>query len=177
MEYEKIKISDIEDFKLPHFEAIPDVGLYLEQVTKYVSEYLEPLQGNAVTASMISNYVKKGLVDNPVKKQYYREQIADIIFIGVAKSVLSLEDIQLLIELQKKTYDCKKAYEYFRLELNNVLFYVCGLKEELEQVGQDSTPEKMILRNIIMTVAHKVYLDKYLLRIKNETESFGAPKK
>lgn len=170
-------MTDIEDFKLPDFEAIPDVGLYLEQVTKYVSEYLVPLQGTAITGSMISNYVKKGLVDNPVKKQYFREQIAHIIFIAVTKSVLSLEDIQLLIELQKKTYDCKTAYEYFRLELKNVLFYVCGLQDELEKVGQERTPEKMLLRNTIMTVAHKVYLDKYLLRIKSDTETFRVAEK
>lgn len=159
---------DIKEFNLPAYGDIPDVGLFLEQTTKYVSEYLKPLQGVSVTGSMISNYVKKKMIDNPVKKQYFREQIADIFFIAVTKSVLSLEDIQLLIELQKKTYDCETAYEYFRLELKNVLFYVCGLKEELEKVGQEQTSEKILLRNTIMTVAHKVYLDKYLLTVRNK---------
>ena len=60
-------IKSIQDFKLPKYEEIPNVGLYLEQTAKYISEYLAPLQDGAITGSMISNYVKKGLVSNPVK--------------------------------------------------------------------------------------------------------------
>ena len=60
----------IRGFRMPRYEEIPNVGLYLEQTTKYISEYLAPLQENAITSSMISNYVKKGLVANRVKKQY-----------------------------------------------------------------------------------------------------------
>ena len=66
----------IRDFRLPRYSEIPNVGLYLEQVTKYICEYLAPIQDNAITGSMISNYVKKGLVSSPVKKLYNREQIA-----------------------------------------------------------------------------------------------------
>ena len=92
------EIADsIKEFRLPEYDAIPNVGLYLEQVTLYIAEYLEPLENISITGSMIGNYVKKGLIANPIKKQYYREQIAYLIFIAVAKSVLSLEDIQLLI--------------------------------------------------------------------------------
>ena len=98
----------IQEFRFPKYEEIPDVGLFLEQVTKYVSGFLEPLGDTiTITSSMISNYVKKKLITNPVKKQYYRDQIADIFFIAVAKSVLSLENIQLLLEIQKNHYDTR----------------------------------------------------------------------
>ena len=80
----------IKDFSLPRYNDIPNVGLYLEQVVKYISEYLEPLGSFSLTGSMVSNYVKKGLVENPVKKQYDREQIAYLFFIAVAKNMLSM---------------------------------------------------------------------------------------
>ena len=32
----------IEQFRLPAYEEIPDVGLFLEQVSKSISLYLEP---------------------------------------------------------------------------------------------------------------------------------------
>ena len=80
----------ISDLHLPHYQEIPDVGLFLDQTAKYISEYLKPLQDTALTGSMVSNYVKKGLIRNPVKKQYGRDQIAYLFFIAVAKSVLSL---------------------------------------------------------------------------------------
>jgi len=156
----------VEQFRLPSYQEIPNVGLFLEQVTKYISVYLEPLPSFSMTGSMISNYVKKKLVDNPVKKQYSREQIAYLFFIAVTKSVMSLEELQLLIGLQKLTYSMDVAYEYFRKELENVLQYVFGLKPQLDTVGTDATEEKNILRNTIMAVAHKVYLDQTLLLMR-----------
>jgi len=156
---ESIAVS-IRHFSLPTYQDIPDVGLYLEQVSRYISEYLSPLE-ISITNSMVSNYVKKGLITNPVKKQYCREQVAYLMFIAAAKTVLSLEDISLLISMQKKSYSPEVAYSYFCREFENVLFYVFGLKDTLEEVGKDHTDEKTMLRNTIITVAHKVYLDKY----------------
>ena len=148
----------VQDLRLPHYQEIPSVGLFLDQTAKYISEYLTPLHGVELTGSMISNYVKKGLIESPVKKQYGREQIAYLIFIAVAKSVLTLEEIQQLIGLQKLTYTPERAYEYFCRELENVMFYVYGLKDQLDTVGVDQTDEKMLLRSTIIAVSHKTYL-------------------
>lgn len=162
--------ESLRDFRLPRYNEIPNVGLYLEQATKYVGEYLAPLGEYTLTPSMISNYVKKGLIANPVKKQYGREQIAYLFFIAVAKSVLSMEDIKLLFELHKEVYTPQKAYDYFRLELENVLLVVFGLKETLDTVGNDRNELKTLLRNTIITVAHKVYLDKAFAAIHTAKE-------
>lgn len=161
-------LNSIRNFSLPRYEEIPNVGLYLEQTSKYISEYLECLGDCALTGSMISNYVKKDLISNPVKKQYNREQIAYLIFIAVAKSVLSMEDIRMLISLQKEAYEPRKAYEYFRMELENVLFYVFGLKDTLDTVGNDRTQAKNMLRTVIIAAAHKAYLDKYFAALHEE---------
>lgn len=158
----------IMEFNLPRYNDIPNVGLYLEQVVKYISEYLDPLESFSITASMVSNYVKKGLLGNPVKKQYDREQIAHIFFIAVAKNVLSMEDIRLLFEMQRKTYEPRRAYDYFCTEFENLLQYVFGLKEQPDNVGTDSNDTKTMLRNTIIAVAYKVYLDKYLSVLHSE---------
>ncbi len=159
---EKQQFTDsIADFCLPKYTEIPSVGLYLEQVTKYISEILSPLYDNAITSSMISNYVKKGLIENPVKKQYSREQIAYLIFITTVKSVLSMDNIKLSIDIQKKTYRPDVAYNYFATELQSAILYVCGGKETLAEMDSNSPNEKRMLRNVIITVAHKIYLEKY----------------
>ena len=152
--------QSIADFRLPRYNEIPNVGLYLEQATKYVCEYLAPLGEYTLTPSMISNYVKKGLIANPVKKQYGREQIAYLFFIALSKTVISIEDLKVFIQLQQRTYPTEVAYEYFCSELENVLFFIFGLKDTLDTVGVESTDEKMMLRNAIIAVAHKAYLDK-----------------
>ena len=159
--------DNLNNFRLPLYREIPDVGLYLEQTTRYISQLLEPLGEGAVTASMISNYVKKGLVANPVKKQYDRERIAYLIFIVLAKSVLSLDNLARFIQMQKRTYTAEKAYDYFCLELENVLSFVFGQKLVLEDVGSDSTDEKKMLRYTIIAIAHKIYLERSFAAIDN----------
>ena len=162
-------IKDIKDFHLPKYNEIPNVGLYLEQTSKYISESLSPLFGNAITGSMISNYVKKGLVSNPVKKQYDREQIAYLIFIAVVKNVLSMDDIKLCIDIQKKSYKAVSAYNYFSEEFETLISYIFNAKPIPEETDIDLSHEKRMLRNIIITVAHKIYLEKYfdLIEQKN----------
>ena len=156
----------IWEFKLPTYQEIPDIGLFLEQTTKFVAEYLEPLEGITLTGSMISNYVKKKLIANPVKKQYYREQIAEIIFIALVKSVLSLEEAEKMLKLQRESYESQRAYTYFCAEFNRVLSYVFGMETELAEVSAEDTVEKELLRKIITAVAYKIYLNEVFREVE-----------
>jgi len=153
------------EFRLPRYHEIPTVGLYLEQTAKYINEYLLPLQENMLTTSMISNYVKKDLIPNPVKKLYYRDQIAYLFFIAVAKNVLSLDALIGFIKLQQQTYDLPKAYNYFCDELENLLQFTFDLKGTLEVLGEDNTDEKKLLYTCIVSAVQKVYLEKCLKAI------------
>lgn len=164
-------ILSVKDFKLPVYKEIPDTGLYLEQVTQYISEYMKPLEDISITGSMISNYVKKKLISNPVKKQYHREQIAYLIFISIAKNVLSLEDIGTLFELQKKVYTPEIAYNYFCMEFENILQFVFGIKDTIDTVGVEHSYEKLLLRNTIITATHKIYLDKWFSRVRHDEQN------
>ena len=170
---EKLVFS-IREFRLPRYREIPEVGLYLEQTVTYLSEYLARLQDSSMTASMISNYVKKHLIASPEKKQYSREQIAYLFFIAVTKNVLSLDDLKYFIGLQKATYPSETAYDYFCDELENVLAFVFGLKESPEEIGEDSSDEKRMLRSVIIAVSYQIYLDKSFSVMRREAEGDGS---
>lgn len=154
--------DSVRDFRLPRYAEIPTVGLYLEQASKYICEYLEPLGDFSLTPSMISNYVKKGLISSPVKKQYSREQIAYLFFIAVGKSVLSLDALSNFIALQKRTYDLQRAYDYFCEEFENVLAFTFEVTDVMEVKGEDNTTEKRLLFACIVAAVEKVYLENYL---------------
>ena len=139
-------------FTLPDYDQIPNVGLYLEQVTKYLNEYLEPLGCSPLTGSMISNYVKKGLVKNPVKKQYDREHIARLLVIAVSKTVLSLEEIQQLLAGHPEG---QQGYEAF----------CASLLGQLEEAFEK--PTRGLLPDTMCAVAQKLYLE----RTFRETEA------
>ena len=160
--------ESIENFRLPRYTEIPDVGLYLEQVTKYISEYLGPLQEGCITSSMISNYVKKGLIVSPVKKQYGREHIAYLFFIALTKNVLSLDGLINFIALQNRTYSLQKAYDYFCDQLESTLFFTAEVKDTMDIVGEDTADEKKLLFSCIVAVTQKIYLEKCLEAIAAE---------
>lgn len=149
----------IPETRMPRYSEIPNVGLYLEQVARFINDILASLGCAPITTSMISNYVKHGLIDPPKKKLYYAEQIAYLIFIAISKNTLSLDNIRILIGMQRNSYDAKTAYDYFCLELENMLAYVFGHKEEPDRnIGVTTSEEKSILRNVIISVSHSIYL-------------------
>lgn len=157
-------MREFGDKCLPQYNEIPGVGLFLEQVSKYISEYLNLLGVPELTGSMISNYVKKKILDNPVKKQYGREQIAYLIFIAIAKTVLSLEDINMMIGMQKDVCSVERAYDYFRTEFIKMLSLVASGNGQVPAIDMSGADEekirsKELLQNIMITAAHKIYLD------------------
>lgn len=165
----KLQIAEtLKDFRLPRYTEIPNMGLYLEQATKYVGEYLSPLGDYTLTPSMISNYVKKGLIANPVKKQYGREQIAYLFFIAVAKSVLSLDALVGFIKIQQSSYTLPKAYDYFCDQLESLLLFTFEITDQLALHGEDSTDEKRLLFTCMVAAVQKVYLEKCLEAIAKE---------
>ena len=151
--------ASVRVFQMPRYGELPDVGLYLEQTTKYVNHVLKPLACVEITGSMIRNYVKMGLVSNPVKKQYGANQIAHLLCITLLKQVMPLDHISQLFQRQKAVYTDPTAYDYFCTELENILYFRFGLKNTVDDVGQTSSVEKDMLRSAIIAVSHIIYLN------------------
>ena len=148
-------------FRLPRYHEIPDVGLYLEQTTKYVNQCIQPLGFEDVTSSMIRNYVKQGLITNPIQKQYSANQIAHLIALVLLKQVTRLDYVNNLFQLlnANESYTDQIAYDYFCEELENILYFRFGLKDTIEEVGVTSSVEKEMLRSAVTAVSHIVYLN------------------
>lgn len=159
-------MNKIDGFRLPRYKEIPAVGLYLDQTVKYINSFLQPLGCMEITSSMVSNYVKQGLVNKPVGKLYYVDQIAHLIFITIAKSVLSMEHIALLFTYQQRVYTDQIAYDYFCSELENMLYFIFGLKDNVENIGNTASMEKEVLRSLIIAVANIIYLSHGFERLK-----------
>ncbi|MBR5559368.1 MAG: DUF1836 domain-containing protein [Oscillospiraceae bacterium] len=162
-------VAPVQEFRLPRYQEVPDVGLYLEQVTSYISNIVSPLQSITITGSMISNYVKKDLVSNPVKKRYSRDQIVALICIAVTKTVLTLEDIQVLLSMQRRLGDNRTVYDFFCQEMEDALNAVFGTGPDIEVLPPDVMDEKLLICKAVVAVAHKLYLDTYL-RVLAESE-------
>ena len=158
--------QELSAFCLPRFNQLPDMGLYLEQTVQYINQCLKPLGCMDVTGSMVRNYVKMDLIENPVKKRYYANQIAHIICVTMLKHVIELEHIGRFFAMQRKVYTDQVAYDYFCTELENVLFHRFGLKASIEDVGVTQSLEKEMLRSAITAVSHIIYINACLNKLE-----------
>ena len=95
--------ESVRSFHIPRLGEIPDVGLYLEQVTRYVNQSITGCGLSPITASMVSNYVKQKIIPGPEKKAYGAESIAYLIFVSCIKSVVAMDDIRALIGSTRPT--------------------------------------------------------------------------
>ena len=159
--------NDKMSFRLPKYHEIPNVGLYLEQTTRYIAECFAPLLDGVITASMISNYVKRGLVSSPVKKQYSREQIAYLIYITTVKTVLSMEDIRLMLHIQQEAYETQLAYDYFCTSLEEMLSCIES-GERTPDLPEGKTEDKLMLHNTVVAVAHTICLRKQFAALQQK---------
>ena len=107
---EKTTMKNFEDYfkivkhKLPYWDELPEIDLYMDQVIalmdKYLSFHKTDDNTTIVTHSMINNYVKLGMMPAPIKKKYSREHIAYLIIICSLKQALPISDIKDLIEIR-----------------------------------------------------------------------------
>jgi len=81
-------------------EQIPNIDLYMDQVTTFMDEHLENAKrypdDKILTKTMINNYAKNNLLPPPLKKKYSREHILLLIFIYYFKNMLAFNDIETL---------------------------------------------------------------------------------
>ncbi|MBD9139358.1 MAG: DUF1836 domain-containing protein [Clostridiales bacterium] len=163
IEYEgKNTTVNIEEFRLPRYAQIPDVGLYLEQVVRYVNSHLAILGEPALTSSMVSNYVKQRLIPAPQKKLYTAQHLARLLFIAVVKPVVPLDGLRMMFGIQEDSYALQTAYDYFCDEFENMLGAAFGIAPARQGIGETQSDEKDLLRNTISATVNKVYLDRYL---------------
>ena len=163
-------IENIEGFRLPRYEQIPNVGLYLEQVVRYVNTHLAPLGEPELTSSMVSNYVKQGLISSPIKKSYTAEHLSRLLFIAVVKPVVPLEGLRMMFSIQGDTYSLPTAYDYFCDEFENMLGAAFGIAPAREGLGETRSDAKNLLRNTIVATVNKIYLDRYLKEYQKRRE-------
>ena len=101
-------------------EDIPNIGLYMDQVTTFMDEQLEACKryddDKILTKTMINNYAKNNLLPAPEKKKYSKEHVLTLLFIYYFKNLLSISDIQALLNPITDSYFGNKDdfnMEYF----------------------------------------------------------------
>ena len=179
-------------------DEIPNIDLYMDQLTSFMDERLKkttrhPGEDKILIKTMINNYAKNDLLPPPVKKKYSKDHLILLIVIYYLKSILSISDIQTLIEPLKRRFDGAED----KLDLSRIYETLYQLQEEsLEPVKEDITKryeramqtfddpdineeeqKKMRLFSFITLLSYDVYVKKLLIEkiLDNMTENDDKP--
>ena len=89
-------------------EDIPNIDLYMDQVTTFMEEQLCSTKRHeddkVLTKTMINNYAKNNLLPPPIKKKYSKEHLLVMIFIYYFKNILSIKDIETMLNPVTEKY-------------------------------------------------------------------------
>ncbi len=132
-------------YRIEHIKAedIPDIELYMDQVTTFMDTHLKnsarnPQNDKILTKTMINNYAKNDLLPPPVKKKYSKDHVLLLIFIYYYKGILSISDIQELLRPIKNQFFCNGE----PFNLSSVYEEVFGLEREQTAVMKTDLEEK-----------------------------------
>lgn len=130
-------LSDL-DFIKP--EDFPNIDLYMDQVTTFMDTHLSACKRHpddkVLTKTMINNYAKNNLLPPPLRKKYSKEHMLALIFIYYFKNILSIGDIQAILN--------PITNKYFAADLNfnleNIYEEIFRLEESgMKHVQKDLT--------------------------------------
>lgn len=94
-------LEEIKNFERVRSSDIPNIDLYMDQVTTFMDDHLGLFKRNdgdkVLTKTMINNYSKYDLLPPTVKKKYTNDHIVMMLFIYYLKPILSITDIKELL--------------------------------------------------------------------------------
>ena len=175
-------------FRLPAWEEIPDIGLYMEQVVTLLREYLDYLppelkEEEAVTAAAINNYVRTRVMPGPQKKRYYRVHLAYLIMICTLKQGLSISLVQKLLPVGLPPEEVRRIYsryaerhrvtaQYFTQQV----YAAAALFLDLEPESALTTDrvEELIASAAVLGGFSRLLAEKLLLLLEGRTVANGG---
>lgn len=135
-----------------NWESFPDIPLYMDQVVSYLGRQLIGFgRGDNLTSAMINNYIKDGLAPRAQGKKYGREHLVYLTMVAAVKQVLSVRDMNVLLQALEQPVDPQSMYKVFQEDLD------VALRETLEHI--QSFPDRENLPALALTLALRSYAD------------------
>ena len=135
------------------WEALPDIGLYMDQLISYMPRQLIRYgEGESLTSAMVNNYIKDGAMPRAEGKRYSRTHLAYLTALCAIKQVLSVKDAGLLLAAASEGREPRELYEQFREELDRALDVTAG--------SLDATDGEEELPGLALALALRSYADR-----------------
>ena len=157
------------------WEQLPDLALYMDQLISYMPRQLIRFEdGDALTAAMVNNYIKDGLLPRAEGKRYGKEHLAWLTAICALKSVISMREMGVLFGAIDPEGDIQERYGILLEELDRALNQVA---EPLDtDVGEEALAP-LALRLALDSYASKLACQRVLSMLEEQAPRPGESKK
>ena len=160
---------------------IPEIDLYMDQVLTFMNGNLDNVKryesDKVLTKTMINNYAKNHLLPAPEKKKYTKEHIMVLMFIYYFKNILSIGDIQSILNPLTDRYfangrelNLEKIYEeVFNLEKGQIEQLKETLTKDYKRAGETFTEEAekdkefLQLFSFICILSYDIFIRKQII--------------
>ncbi len=146
-EFLETLLHDLRNIDYVKPEDIPNIALYMDQVTTFMDEQLAASKryddDKILTKTMINNYAKNNLLPPPEKKKYSREHVLTLLFIYYFKNILSISDIQSILNpITDRYFGSKEGYN-----MQDIYNEVFALEQEESQKLLKDLGKKYVIAN------------------------------
>ena len=172
----------LNNYKLPAWKELPDIGLYMDQIISYMPRQLihfgdedsldfipmEDSKDKPVTPTTINNYVRLKVMPAPEKRKYYRVHIAFLIMIFTLKQGISINGLQQLLPSTADEEEIKNFYTSYVERLQEVgNFYTAQTRAAVQdildpQVTDEGVVENVIIQSILQSGFSRIMAEKLL---------------
>ena len=160
------------------WEQLPDFALYMDQVLSYMDrQFIRFDEADTLTAAMVNNYTKSGLVPRAEGKKYNRTHLAYLTAICVLKRVMSAKDMEMVLSAQlEQRQNVGEGYDQFRDSLDKALNLIT---EMMEAYNQPEDIADAAIHFALLAYAAEVASSRYvaLLRRQRQPEEPKKPQK
>lgn len=146
----------LNNYKLPAWKELPDIGLYMDQVIALLGQYLDfiPLEDSKdkpVTPTTINNYVRLKVMPAPEKRKYYRVHIAFLLMIFTLKQGISINGLQQLLPSTANEEETRTFYTSYVERLQEVgNFYTAQTRAAVQVILDPKTSDEGAIENVII---------------------------
>ncbi|WP_186567538.1 DUF1836 domain-containing protein [Lawsonibacter celer] len=117
----------LEGERPAEWDALPDIGLYMDQLISYMPRQLIHYgEGESLTSAMVNNYIKDGALPRAEGKRYSRTHLAYLTALCALKQVLSVKDAARLLSSAAEGREPEALYDMFQQELDRALDVTAG---------------------------------------------------
>lgn len=155
------------------WEQLPDFPLYMDQVLSYMDrQVLRFEDDDGLTAAMVNNYTKSGLVPRAEGKKYNQEHLAYLTAICILKRVMSARDmdVTLTAELQQQP-GIEEGYTLFRDSLDQALNFIA---DEAEHYADEDRLADAVVHFALLSYAAGLASNRYVSLLRQKMEADGS---